>query len=123
MMEQEQQDLEVHKKIAQYTALILAGVPLGFFGFLSLLNPQYIGRLILPCPPDQVLCSQPCGWMMLGVILFLVAVSYFGVRGSFILLQKYWWITAIFVFLLFSLPAIFVILLGPAVLIIMETNF
>jgi len=61
--------------------------------------------------------------MMTLVFGYLVLVSLFGVRGSFIFFKKKWWIAAIMIFILAVVPAIFCVLLGPAALVVMETRF
>ena len=81
---------------------------------------NYLGRMITPCPRDQVLCSQPMGWLMMLVIMTLFAVAYF--LTLYGLHSKY---GAIFITVAILLQLIYlpIMLLGPATLILMETPF
>ena len=111
---------------AWITGLIFAGLPLLLAIVLFIMNWEYPARMFLPCFARDLpgpICSQPCGWMMTLVFGYLVLVSLFGVRGSFIFFKKKWWIAAIMIFILAVVPAIFCVLLGPAALVVMETQF
>lgn len=102
--------------------------PLFLIICLWLMNPNYIGRMFLSCAsrglPD---CSQPAGWIMFitsmmlsvagGLILFGVELSQPPERTQIRL------ITSLICLLIFFLPAYFILYLGPAILIMMETNF
>lgn len=118
------QNAEAQRRRQKYLAYLFPGLPLILGLCLFTLNPEYIGRMIFSCEgrgiPDAI-CSQPCGWLMLGLFIFLVSVSFLGVRGSFALLTDKWMIALLFITLFLILPALFLILLGPAVLVIMET--
>jgi hypothetical protein len=92
------------------------------------MNPNFIGRMLLSCAsrglPD---CSQPTGWIMFitGIMLLvagtliLIGVNLSqppertGIRLT----------TTLICSLLFILPASLILVLGPAIIIIMETNW
>jgi hypothetical protein len=88
-------------------------------------NPNYFGRLILPCRPAAQLCSQPVGWIILAVIALLVIISSFIIYkvGATSRDPATKIITIVLCVLFLSFPAFFILLLGPALLILMETNF
>lgn len=111
-------------------------LPLYSLIILFLINPIYIKRLFLSCASRGLLpnmpCSQPVGWIMLFVAIALQ------VAGLLILLglvsmtsedtvtpqhsRRFTCFSLLtLIFLIF--PAMFIIVLGPAFLIILETNF
>lgn len=107
--------------------LILMNFPLVLGGCLFLMNSSYMGRMIFSCASrgvDGNVCSQPMGWIMLGTSLILIIIAdllLLGVDRFFpdkpgVLLG-----TGLVCLLLLWFPVAFIILLGPAALIIMET--
>jgi hypothetical protein len=91
----------------------------------ALSNRSYFGRLILPCRPEAQLCAQPLGWLMFAVIALLVIISSFIIYKTAVASRDPAVITTtrVLCFLFLNMPAFFIFLLGPAVLLLMETNF
>jgi hypothetical protein len=48
------------------------------------MNQEYIGRMIFTCESRGVtnseLCSQPCGWIMIGAGILSIAVGFFAIQ-------------------------------------------
>jgi hypothetical protein len=102
-----------------------------------LINPNYIGRMVLSCASrglsPNMPCSQPVGWIML-----LVAIA-LQVAGLLILLglvsmtseatvmtpqrSRHFTCFSLLTIIFLIIPATFIIMLGPAFMIILETNF
>ena len=121
-----QQDLETRKKRRKRDALFLTSIPLLLAICLLLLNPNYIGTMIYSCKSRGIsnnLCSQPFGWIMVGVFLLLLSASYFITQKTILLEKSTWWVNVLFVIFLLKLPAILIVLLGPASLIILENYY
>ena len=106
--------------------LLLAASPAILGILLFAMNPNYVGRMIFSCSQRGVPapCSQPYGWFMIFLSLFLTTAAHFGIRKSFASLFSRKWrlLVILIIFLLLILPALFIILIGPSVLIVIETN-
>lgn len=108
-------------------ALLLAGFPLGLGLVVLIFNPPYLGHLFSSS-------VQPYGWIMAVMTLALVGAAYVALLGSFALsnrLEPPGWLLSkptlrfclvICVVVLLVLPAAFLVVFGPAVLIFMESN-
>ncbi|HEY85682.1 MAG TPA: secretion system protein F [Chloroflexi bacterium] len=57
---------------------VLSFMPIILGLLLFAMNPEYMGRMILACTPDMpaAKCTQPCGWIMIGVGLFLIFLGF-----------------------------------------------
>ena len=113
-----------YRSAAAKRALVLAGLPLGLGLMLAVLNPAYMSRLV----------TTTCGWVMAGASLVLMATAYVLLRVV-LLLPLNWdpprWLArrttlrillVLCVFALFVCPALVVVLLGPAILLLMEAG-
>jgi hypothetical protein len=110
-------------------AIILTGYPLGLWLILILINPNYATRMIAPTS------AQPVGWMMSAVVFILLGIAYITLRKGFVVLNQpnssfrimsgttfhrilFIGGTALFVF-----PAMLLVLLGPAIVFVLEAGF
>jgi hypothetical protein len=118
------------KQSSQRKRLIMLSLlmksPFVFGICLFLMNSNYIGKMIFSCSSrgvDPDVCSQPLGWGMLGMSLMLIITAdliLLGVNRLFpdkpgVLLG-----TGLVCLFLIWFPVTFIILLGPAILVIME---
>ncbi len=107
--------------------LVLMNLPLVLGLCLFLINQEYVGRMIFSCASRGVnddICSQPLGWIMLSIsiipimiadLLLLGANRFFPDKPGVLLG------TGLICLLIIWFPAIFIILMGPAILVVMET--
>lgn len=106
--------------------LVLMNLPLVFGFCVFLMNSSYMGRMIYSCASrgvDPDICSQPMGWIMLGGSLILTIIANLLLLGAYkffpdkpgVLLG-----TGLICLFLLWFPITFIMLLGPAVLIMME---
>jgi hypothetical protein len=108
-------------------ALMVSGSPIILGYLIFVVDPMYIKRLFtFSCDygvTSSDLCTQPLDWIMGGMIVPLVSIGYFGIRGTMTLLRGPKRIVMGFViFVLFVLPAIYIVLLGPATLVILGNS-
>lgn len=49
---------------------------------LFAMNQEYLGRMVLPCDPENTVerCTQPCGWVMVGFGLILIGVGFTAIQ-------------------------------------------
>ena len=52
------------------TGILVTGLPFAVTGFISLVNPDYVGLLI----------EDPCGWIMIAVSLVMIGLGYFAMN-------------------------------------------
>jgi tight adherence protein B len=64
----------------QLSGYVISALPIVLGLILYAMNQEYIGRMIFSCPEDQELCSQPCGWIMVGVGLLMIASGFFAIQ-------------------------------------------
>ena len=119
------QDAETRLRRRKRDALFLTVFPL-ILGFgIYLLNPEYMGTMILSCKsrgiPDAM-CSQPYGWIMAGVFIFLMSVSYIVTQRTSVLQKDTWWVNILFILLLLILPAILIVVFCPASIMVLESG-
>jgi len=60
-------EIKVLVSQGRFTGYLLTVLPFGLAGFLYVYNPDFIGPMF----------EDPCGWVMIGVSLFLIALGYF----------------------------------------------
>jgi tight adherence protein B len=77
-------EIKVLTAQAQISGYIISFLPIALGFILYAMNPDYIGRMIFTCEgrglgPDD-LCSQPCGWIMVGIGLLGIAVGFFAMQ-------------------------------------------
>lgn len=68
----------------QLSGYVISALPIVLGLLLYAMNREYIGRMIFSCESRGVrddICSQPCGWIMIGVALL-------GIISGFIAIQK-----------------------------------
>ena len=121
-----QQDFEARQKRRKRGAFYITSIPLLLALCLLFLNPTYVGTMIYSCKSrgiSNTSCSQPFGWIMVGVFLFLLSASYFITQKTILLEKSTWWVNVLFVILLLIIPATLIILLGPASLIVLENYY
>ncbi|MEW5960567.1 MAG: type II secretion system F family protein [Chloroflexota bacterium] len=74
-------EIKVLTAQAQISGYVISFLPIALGFILYAMNPEYIGRMIFTCEgrglaPDAP-CSQPCGWIMVGVGLLGIAIGFF----------------------------------------------
>ena len=102
------------KRQKLYSSLI-AFSPLGVILLLFLLNPNYIMALLVREAP-YILPSLPCGWVVVAAVLTMVVAArfIFWLADESIKSGRGRFVVHIIVFILFVLPAYFIVVLGPA---------
>ena len=124
--QEEQGDTEARLRRRLRGALFLSVFPLILFLCLISINTKYIGTMIFSCKsrgiPDPA-CSQPYGWIMAVVFIILLSASYFVTQKTSLLLKGNWWVNILLIFLFLILPAILIVLMCPAFLILIETSY
>lgn len=68
----------------QLSGYVISALPIVLGLLLYAMNQEYIGRMIFSCdargiPPGQ-LCSQPCGWVLVGIGLFGIVAGFFSIQ-------------------------------------------
>ncbi len=67
----------------QISGYVISGLPIILGFLLYAMNQPYIGRMVFSCEsrkvPDE-LCSQPCGWIMIGTGLLMIAIGFFAIQ-------------------------------------------
>lgn len=67
----------------QLSGYIISALPVVMGLLLYAMNQEYIGRMIFTCDArgvDPAICSQPCGWIMVGVGLFGIIAGFFAIQ-------------------------------------------
>lgn len=67
----------------QLSGYIISGLPLALGLLLYAMNQQYIGKMVFTCDslgisPEK--CTQPCGWIMIGAGLLMIASGFFAIQ-------------------------------------------
>ena len=73
-------EIQVLTAQGQLSGYVISGLPIVLGLLLYAMNQEYIGRMIFPCPEGQELCSQPCGWIMIGAGLISIAAGFFAIQ-------------------------------------------
>jgi tight adherence protein B len=67
----------------QLSGYIISGLPVALGLILYAMNQEYIGKMIFSCEslgiPDER-CTQPCGWIMVGVGLLMIGSGFFAIQ-------------------------------------------
>lgn len=58
----------------EISGYVISGLPFFLTAILYLMNREYMGRMFRPSP------SQPCGWIMSGVAVLIIALGFFAMR-------------------------------------------
>lgn len=77
-------EIKVLTAQAQISGYVISALPIILGFILYAMNPEYIGRMIFSCEgrglaPDDP-CSQPCGWIMVGIGLLGIALGWFAMQ-------------------------------------------
>jgi len=76
-------EIQVLTAQGQLSGYVISALPIILGLLLYAMNKEYIGRMIFSCEarevPDEI-CSQPCGWIMIGVALFGIASGFFAIQ-------------------------------------------
>jgi Flp pilus assembly protein TadB len=63
---------------------VITFLPIVLGLILYAMNQEYVGRMIFTCESrgitDPDMCSQPCGWIMIGAGLISIAAGYFAIQ-------------------------------------------
>ena len=73
-------EIQVLTAQGQLSGYIISFLPIALGLILYAMNQQYIGRMIFPCPETQPLCSQPCGWIMIGAGLITISLGFYAIQ-------------------------------------------
>ena len=119
------QDAEARLRRRKRDALFLTVFPLILGLGIFSLNPEYMGTMILSCKSrgiSDAKCSQPFGWVMAGVFIFLLSASYFVTQRTSVLQKDTWWVNILLILLLLIVPAILIVVLCPAFIMVLESG-
>ena len=68
----------------QISGYVITALPIILGLVLYAMNQEYVGRMVFTCESrgitDPDMCSQPCGWIMLGGGLISIAAGYFAIQ-------------------------------------------
>ena len=110
-------------------AIIAAALPLAIWLPLGLVNPRFVSRMFINSS------AQPWGWIMTAAVFILVGLAYFSQRKAFDLTNRPdpanraagrrigRDVLRAGSMGLFVLPAILLVILGPAVMMLLEAGF
>ena len=73
-------EIQVLTAQGQLSGYVISGLPIALGLLLYAMNQQYIGRMVFSCESREVpddICSQPCGWLMIGAALLGIASGFF----------------------------------------------
>ena len=73
-------EIQVLTAQGQLSGYVISALPIVLGLLLYAMNQEYIGRMIFPCPEGQELCSQPCGWIMIGAGIISIAAGFFAIQ-------------------------------------------
>ncbi len=77
-------EIQVLTAQGQLSGYVISGLPIVLGLLLYAMNQEYIGRMIFTCESrglkEDVPCSQPCGWIMIGVALLGIASGFFAIQ-------------------------------------------
>lgn len=67
----------------QLSGYIISALPIAMGLLLYAMNQEYIGKMVFSCetlgiPNDR--CTQPCGWLMVGAGLIMIAVGFYAIQ-------------------------------------------
>ena len=76
-------EIQVLTAQAQLSGYIISFLPIAMGLLLYAMNREYIGRMIFTCDArgvDAANCSQPCGWVMIGVGLLGIITGFYAMQ-------------------------------------------
>lgn len=78
-------EIQVLTAQGQLSGYIISALPVVLGMILYAMNPEYMGRMFQTCESrglvgPEALCSQPCGWIMIGVALIGIVAGFFAIQ-------------------------------------------
>ena len=79
-------EIQVLTAQGQLSGYVISALPIVLGLILYAMNREYIGRMIFSCESRGIdvdnggLCSQPCGWIMIGVALLGIAIGFYAIQ-------------------------------------------
>ena len=76
-------EIQVLTAQGQLSGYVISALPIILGLILYAMNQEYIGRMVFTCESREIpadICSQPCGWIMIGVALFGIAIGFFAIQ-------------------------------------------
>lgn len=76
-------EIQVLTAQGQLSGYVISFLPIVLGLILYAMNGEYIGRMVFGCESRGVtdeFCSQPCGWIMVGIALFGIATGFFAIQ-------------------------------------------
>lgn len=73
-------EIQVLTAQGQLSGYVISALPVILGLLLYAMNQEYIGRMIFACPEGQELCSQPCGWIMIGAGIISISAGFFAIQ-------------------------------------------
>jgi tight adherence protein B len=76
-------EIQVLTAQGQMSGYVISALPIVLGLLLYAMNQEYIGRMVFTCEARGVadeICSQPCGWIMIGIGLFGIASGFFAMQ-------------------------------------------
>lgn len=79
-------EIQVLTAQGQLSGYVISALPIILGLLLYAMNQEYMGRMLFSCESRGIdveaggLCSQPCGWIMIGVALLGIASGYFAIQ-------------------------------------------
>jgi tight adherence protein B len=76
-------EIQVLTAQGQISGYVISALPIILGLLLYAMNREYIGRMIFSCEARGVsdeICSQPCGWIMVGIGLFGIVTGFFAIQ-------------------------------------------
>ncbi|HMQ51642.1 MAG TPA: type II secretion system F family protein [Anaerolineae bacterium] len=79
-------EIQVLTAQGQLSGYIISGLPVALGLILFAMNQEYIGRMVFTCESRGIdveageLCSQPCGWIMIGIALLGIATGFYAIQ-------------------------------------------
>ncbi len=76
-------EIQVLTAQGQMSGYVITFLPIVLGLILYAMNQEYVGRMIFTCEArgiDPDICSQPCGWIMIGSGLLSIALGFFAIQ-------------------------------------------
>lgn len=79
-------EIQVLTAQGQLSGYVISFLPIVLGLILYAMNGEYIGRMVFSCESRGIdvdggaLCSQPCGWIMIGVALLGIATGFYAIQ-------------------------------------------
>jgi tight adherence protein B len=76
-------EIQVLTSQGRISGYVITALPIILGFVLYAMNKPYVERMILSCDArgvDPEICSQPCGWVLIGIGLFGIVAGYFAIQ-------------------------------------------